>query len=153
MINSLLLVLHVLVCGALILVVLLQSGKGGGLAGAFGGGGGQTGQALFGGRGAATVLTKASSILGMVFLLTSLVLALMASHASGPSSVIRQAQDPGTVTPALDAPSPAEVGMGTSTQDQAQPGDAGTPATPAGGDASPEGNAAGGGQDEKPDTP
>ncbi len=111
MITSLLLVLHIVICASLILVVLLQAGKGGGLAGAFGGAGGSTGQALFGGRGAATVLTKATTVLGIIFLATSLVLAVLASRDSGPRSVLREAQVPGSVTPALDAPSPIEVGV------------------------------------------
>jgi preprotein translocase subunit SecG len=67
---------HVLICGLLIVVVLLQSGKGGGLAGAFGGAGGIG--AVFGGQTAATFLTKATRYLAIAFMLTSLVLALLA---------------------------------------------------------------------------
>jgi preprotein translocase subunit SecG len=66
--------IHILVSVALILVVLLQSGKGGGLAGAFGGGGGVG--AVFGGQTAADFLTKATRYLAIGFMLTSLVLAL-----------------------------------------------------------------------------
>ena len=58
MIYGIVLGIHVLVCLALVLVVLLQSSKGGGLAGAFGGGADST---VFGGRGAATVLSKATT--------------------------------------------------------------------------------------------
>ena len=65
--------LHVLTCLLLVVVVLLQSGKGGGLAGAFGGGG----QSVFGGRGASNLLTRATMILGGLFFVTSLTLALM----------------------------------------------------------------------------
>ena len=68
--------IHVLVCLALVLVVLLQSGKGGGLAGAFGGSGGVG--AVFGGQAAATFLTKATRYLAIGFMLTSLTLALVA---------------------------------------------------------------------------
>ncbi len=91
MIYGLILVLHLLICVVLILVVLLQSGKGGGLAGAFGGMGG-AGQTLFGGRGAATFLSKATTVLGIAFMATSLVLALMAGTRGGPRSVIRATQ-------------------------------------------------------------
>ena len=157
MISSILLVLHIIVCAALILVVLLQSGKGGGLAGAFGGAGGQTGQTLFGGRGAATVLTKASTVLGIVFLTTSLILALLASRSSGPSSVIREAQAPGTMVPAVDAPSPVEVGLGTEAGEQALPaaGEAGQQSEPDAGAAPQEGEGAGtaGSGDQETDTP
>ena len=67
------LAVHVLICFLMIVVILLQSGKGGGLAGAFGGGASAT---VFGGRGATTVLTRATMILGILFFLTSLTLAL-----------------------------------------------------------------------------
>ena len=74
-----LMVIHYLTCFAMVLVILLQSGKGGGLAGAFGGGG----STIFGGRGAGTILTRATMILGAVFFVTSLSLALM-SATGGP---------------------------------------------------------------------
>ena len=64
MIYGIVLGIHVLVCLSLVLVVLLQSSKGGGLAGAFGGGAEST---VFGGRGAATVLSKATTIFGAAF--------------------------------------------------------------------------------------
>ena len=71
-------VIHILICVALILTVLLQSGKGGGLAGAFGAGG--TAQTLFGGRGAATFLSKATSWLAVAFMVMSILLAVMSSR-------------------------------------------------------------------------
>ena len=58
--------LYVVVCLLLLLVVLLQQGKGGDIASAFGGGGST--QAAFGARSAGTVLTRASTILGALFL-------------------------------------------------------------------------------------
>ena len=71
-----LLILHLLICLSLIGVVLVQSGKGGGLAGgAFGG----SAQTVFGGRGATDFITRATMVLGGAFFLTSLVLALMSS--------------------------------------------------------------------------
>ena len=84
---SLLLTFHVLICLGLIIVVLLQSGKGGGLAGgAFGG----TAQTVFGGRGATDFITRATMILGGLFFTTSLVLALMSVQASGPARSLLQ---------------------------------------------------------------
>jgi len=68
------LTIHIVVCLGLIIVVLLQSGKGGGLAGAFGGAGGVG--AVFGGQAAATFLTKATRYLAIGFMLTSLSLAV-----------------------------------------------------------------------------
>ena len=70
-------VIHVLICIALILIVLLQAGRGGGLAGAFGA---QTAQTLFGGRGAATFLTKATQWLAAGFMVMSILLAVMSSR-------------------------------------------------------------------------
>lgn len=69
--------LHVLACVALMVAILLQSGRGGGLAGAFGAGSSQT---LFGGRGAATFLSRAATTLAVVFFLTSLTLGLASSR-------------------------------------------------------------------------
>jgi len=69
------LAIHILVSLGLIVTVLLQSGKGGGLAGAFGGGGGAG--AVFGGQTAATFLTKATRYLAVVFMVTSLTLAFV----------------------------------------------------------------------------
>ncbi|OFV85956.1 MAG: preprotein translocase subunit SecG [Acidobacteria bacterium RBG_16_70_10] len=66
--------LHVIACFFLIAVVLLQQGKGQDLASAFGGGGSQT---AFGPRGSATVLSRATTILAGVFVVTSLSLSIL----------------------------------------------------------------------------
>ena len=78
--------LYVLVCFLLLLVVLLQQGKGGDIASAFGGGGST--QSAFGARSAGTVLTRASAILGALFLIGALALAVLGQR--GGSSVIGQ---------------------------------------------------------------
>ncbi|MBU1701619.1 MAG: preprotein translocase subunit SecG [Candidatus Eisenbacteria bacterium] len=85
-----LIVLHALIALALIIVILLQSGKGGGLSGAFGGGGGA--QTVFGGAGAATFLNKATVGLGAAFMLSSLTIAILAGGigTSGPKSVLEE---------------------------------------------------------------
>lgn len=70
----LLVTIHVLVSLFLIFIVLIQGGKGAELGAAFGGGSSQT---LFGGRGAATFLNKATTIVAVVFMLTSLLLAIV----------------------------------------------------------------------------
>jgi preprotein translocase subunit SecG len=69
--------IHVIVCFFLIIVVLLQSGKAADLAGAFGGMGSQT---VFGPRGTATVLSKATTVAAVLFMVTSLALAIMANN-------------------------------------------------------------------------
>jgi preprotein translocase subunit SecG len=68
------LTLHVIACLFLIAVVLLQQGKGQDLASAFGGGGTQ---AAFGPRGSATVLSRATTILAGLFMVTSLSLSIL----------------------------------------------------------------------------
>ena len=57
-----------------LLVVLLQQGKGGDMASAFGGGGSQT---AFGARAGATVLTKATSVLGALFMIGAIALGII----------------------------------------------------------------------------
>ena len=71
---------HYIVCIFLIIVVLLQSGKAADLAGAFGGMGSQT---VFGPRGSATVLSKATTIAAIIFMLTSLTLSVIGTRGGG----------------------------------------------------------------------
>lgn len=78
-----LLTLHVIACILLILVVLLQAGRGGGLSGAFGMGDNQT---LFGTR-AGDFLTKATTTVAIIFMAGSLVLAIISSKRS--SSIMK----------------------------------------------------------------
>jgi preprotein translocase subunit SecG len=72
MLHFFLIFLHVVVSIALVVAVLLQSGKGGGLAGTFGGSGVTGG--VFGGRGAAPFLVKATTIFAVLFMLTAISL-------------------------------------------------------------------------------
>src|SRR5678816_40314 len=70
-------IIHIIVCVFLILVVLLQAGKGGGMGIAFGGGGSQT---VFGSSGAGNFLTRLTSITAVIFMVTSLGLARYSSQ-------------------------------------------------------------------------
>ena len=79
-------IVHIIVCFFLIIVVLLQSGKSGDIAAAFGGMGSQT---AFGPRGAASALSKATTWSAIIFMLTSITLSIFASRRSGPSSVLQ----------------------------------------------------------------
>src|SRR5215471_18232933 len=99
---TLLTIVHVLVCLFLIVVVLLQSGKAADLAGAFGGMGSQT---AFGPRGSATLLSKATTISAVLFMVTSLSLSIMATRNAGlGTSVLESA--PKNSAPAKSAPGP-----------------------------------------------
>ena len=70
----LLTIIHVLICLLLVVAVLLQSGKGGGLAGSIGGGLSST--SVLGGRSASTFLTKATAVLATAFMLICVVQAI-----------------------------------------------------------------------------
>ena len=84
--------LHVVICIFLIIVVLLQSGKAADLAGAFGGMGSQT---VFGPRGTATVLSKATTIAAALFMITSLALTILSDRrAPGAGSVLEHRKAP-----------------------------------------------------------
>ncbi|HSM59971.1 MAG TPA: preprotein translocase subunit SecG [Longimicrobiales bacterium] len=109
-------------------VVLLQSGKGGGLA-AVGGGAAMT-EGILGGRQATTVLTRATWTSGTIFMVLALVLSIMSSRAQAPTSVI-QVQPPATAP----APEPILPGIGT------EPPPAGTTGNEGG--AVPEGGSSG----------
>jgi len=131
-----LLFLHLVICVILVLVVLLQAGKGGGLAGAFGGGMGGAGQTLFGGRGAATFLSKATTILGIAFMTSSLLLAVLSGTRGEARSVLREGEFapgaqpppvssepvtiPGGFPPLGDSPAGTEAPSGTLEPDPEQ---------------------------------
>ena len=139
---GLLTALHVLVAIVLVLAVLLQSSKGADLAGAFGGMGSQT---AFGPRGTATFLSKATVALAVIFMLTSITLAIMGNQlreTGGPSVLGDEpaaATEPG-VTPAPAAPGTTGTGLPPGVDVQVTPAppaaetpaDAPPPAEPAG---------------------
>lgn len=91
---GILITLHVFICIALIISILLQSSKGGGLAGAFGGSGANG--AVFGGRGAATFLSKATTVLAILFFVSSITLSFTVSGTRGvsrESAIQREARE------------------------------------------------------------
>ncbi|HEY3442342.1 MAG TPA: preprotein translocase subunit SecG [Paludibaculum sp.] len=101
--------LHVIVCLFLVIVVLLQSGKAADLAGAFGGMGSQT---AFGPRGAATVLSQATTIAAVLFMITSLSLSILHTRlgggTAGPSVLDKAPAATQPVTPKAATPAPAQ---------------------------------------------
>jgi len=111
--THILITIHVVVSIALIMIVLLQTGKGADMGAAFGGGSSQT---LFGSTGASTFLSKLTTIAAVIFMLTSLVLAYYSSHRAktsimmeNPPSVTEQAApQTGTAAPANEQTAPAE---------------------------------------------
>ena len=113
------LALYVLTCAILMLVILLQQGKGGDIASAFGGG---SSQAAFGARSGATVLSRATAICFILFILGALTLGILGQR--GPGSVVggRAGTRPAAPAsaPATTKPAPVEKAPASS-----------APATPA----------------------
>ena len=99
------LLVHVVVCIFLIIVVLLQSGKAADLAGAFGGMGSQT---AFGPRGSATLLSKATTISAVLFMITSLSLSILATRNAGLGTTVLEGTPAGSA-PVKGVPAPAPV--------------------------------------------
>jgi preprotein translocase subunit SecG len=94
-----LIVVHTLVCLAIIGIVLLQAGKGADIGSAFGGGGSQ---AVFGSMGTPTILGKITTVVAILFMITSFSLAKLSSRAK--SVVPTSAPAPAAETPAPAAP-------------------------------------------------
>ena len=97
-------IVHIIVCFFLIGVVLLQSGKSGDIAAAFGGQGSQT---AFGPRGAATALSKATTWSAIIFMVTSITLSIFAVRRSSGNSVLQGVKTQTKSQPATPAPAPA----------------------------------------------
>ena len=98
MLYYLVVTLYVLICGLLIITILLQQGKGGDIANAFGGG---STQAVFGARSGATLLTRATSVLAALFVIGALALTVWGTR--GTSSVVGGIEGP------PPAPAPANA--------------------------------------------
>ncbi|MGE5233149.1 MAG: preprotein translocase subunit SecG [Acidobacteriota bacterium] len=93
---------HVVICLFLILVVLLQQGKGADLS-VFGGG---ATMAAFGARGATTVLHKLTVTSFVLFILTTLTIGIMQTRSSG-GSVVSGATRPASSAPVTPSPAPS----------------------------------------------
>ncbi len=110
-----------MVCVALIMIVLLQTGKGTDMGAAFGGG---SSQALFGSTGASTFLSKATAIAAVMFMLTSLCLAYRSSRSMGdsimPETKVPIEQKAATDAPTKNPPSEPEAAQQPAAQDQAE---------------------------------
>lgn len=92
--------IHVIICFLLVVAVLLQSGKGGGLASSIGGGLSST--SVLGGRAASDFLTKATSVLATAFMVSCLLLSLtFDSGDSGPVSATERAMQESPVQPSV----------------------------------------------------
>ena len=101
-------IIHLLLCAFLILAVLLQAGKGGGLSASVGGG--LSSSSVLGGRAATTFLTKATTFVAGAFLVSCLLLAAVYDSGSDvPTSASQRLLEEGAVAP-VTAPLPFETG-------------------------------------------
>ena len=108
-----LMVVHIFIAVALIVLVLMQHGKGADMGAAFGSGASGT---VFGARGSANFLSRSTAVLATVFFITSLGLAMMGNAGSGDSgSVVDRIQAP------VDAPAQPAAPADTSTPAPAAP--------------------------------
>ncbi len=132
----LVLILHLIACFFLIAVVLLQQGKGQDLASAFGGGGTQ---AAFGPRGSATLLSRVTTGLAAVFMITSISLAILKQKQTSVLDSIPAAASPTPAVaptnvlglPAVPAGSPAATTAPAATSPSPQGSMPASPAAPA----------------------
>lgn len=111
--TTLLLIIHIMVSLFLIFIVLVQGGKGAELGAAFGG----SSQTVFGSRGAATFLSKLTTIVAVVFMLTSLALAIASVKGT---SVIKETPVKAFPTPGAQPPA-AQPGQPLQPAQQGQP--------------------------------
>lgn len=114
MIYGLLIAVFVIVAFFLVFVILIQSGKGGGLAGIAGGNMG----AVFGGRGSAPFLTKATAILATAFMVIALILGMMTKGVEDKSTMMQRERERRAASPARTLPqvpvteeAPAQLGQ------------------------------------------
>lgn len=123
MLYYLVVTLYVIVCGLLIVTILLQQGKGGDIANAFGGG---TSQAVFGARSGATLLTRATSVLAALFIIGSLMLTVWGTRG------------PGSVVGGIEGPAPEPAPAPVTTPENATPAPTAPATPPPSGNSSPQ---------------
>jgi len=125
MLHTTLMVVHFFTAVSIVLLVLLQRGKGADAGAGFGAGASGT---VFGARGAGTALSRTTAILAAVFMITSLSLTYVGSRTAAPPSTVLErlsqqpANPPVTNTPApSSAPAPAPAGTATPAAPPAKP--------------------------------
>ena len=117
MLSVLFTAVYVIICLLLLVVVLMQQGKGGDIAAAFGGSGSQT---AFGARAGASVLTRATTVLGALFMVGAMTLAILGQRDT--SSVLSGVEGPGLQPPApVSIPTAIDPAQETPDEEPADP--------------------------------
>ncbi len=98
--TSFLLTIHLMLAITMVGVVLLQRSEGG----ALGIGGGSGGGGLMSGRGTANLLTRVTAVVAALFMLSSLLLSILASNTGEPRSILDDIEAPSTPAPAAAEP-------------------------------------------------
>jgi preprotein translocase subunit SecG len=137
--STLITILHVIVCLFLMLTVLMQEGKEGGMGGAFGGSNAGT---VFGGSGSSSFLRRITTVCATIFMLTSVVLAYLASHNAadslekfGSAEAKRAQQKQEAIDKGLKAGSGSDAGSANAPSIMMPPSEDGSAATPTTGSA------------------
>jgi preprotein translocase subunit SecG len=120
MLHNIVLVVHIIVAGMIIGLVLLQRGKGAEAGTGFGAGASGT---VFGARGSANFLSRATGVLATVFFITSLTLAYLSTQRTAPTSLL---DAPAQTAPTPQAPSGATPAPPAATDLPQLPSDAGS---------------------------
>ena len=110
-------ILHLIVCFLMIAAILLQAGKGAEIGAAFGG----SSQTVFGSRGPGTFLSKVTVGAAIIFMLTSLGLAILSKGGDGSSSVIDLPEQQGTTSTTQPASTPSVPSTSTSEETTESP--------------------------------
>ena len=105
---GILVVVHIFVSLTLVITILMQSSKGGGLAGAFGGAGTS---AVFGGRGAASFLQKMTVGLVGAFMVIAIMISFASNPDKGSVSLIQEAAKEQTAGQGASLPTPSAPGL------------------------------------------
>lgn len=112
---TLITIIHIIVCLFLVVIVLLQHGKGADIGATFGG----SGQSLFGTEGPVPLLNKVTTGAAVIFMITSITLAYISAH-KGSGSIMQEYSAPAPTAPATDtldrtSETPTTVPMPTQT--------------------------------------
>jgi preprotein translocase subunit SecG len=125
MLRTSLMVFHVLLAFLLVAAILIQRGKGAEVGTAFGAGASGT---VFGARGSASFLTRATAIMATLFFVTSLSLAFLSSQRQAPTSILDE--EPAAETTTLPSPPAADSAPAAGSGAATAPADAGTESRP-----------------------